>query len=161
MQEKAGHLCLYETRWGTIPPKSFQIPDNIIEVGQSGTRLPPHKSCMRFSRTRPFSAARFIQAIGMLLHSLIPQSDVCICFRATQYCHPLPHVIGLTVSEYYEMIWLPSIMAHRSLFLRLKWPATYLEAEGHPKFLVLLSLHAELLNPDSPSANLTVYDSFV
>ena len=24
--------------------------------------------------------------------------------RATQYSHPLPHVIGPTVSEYYEMI---------------------------------------------------------
>jgi len=24
--------------------------------------------------------------------------------RAPQYCHPLPHVIGPTVSEYYEMI---------------------------------------------------------
>ena len=24
--------------------------------------------------------------------------------RASQYRHPLPHVIGLTVSEYYEMI---------------------------------------------------------
>jgi hypothetical protein len=24
--------------------------------------------------------------------------------RAAQYCHPLPRVIGVTVSEYYEMI---------------------------------------------------------
>ena len=27
----------------------------------------------------------------------------------SQYCHPLPQVIGLTVSEYYEMIWIPLI----------------------------------------------------
>jgi len=27
--------------------------------------------------------------------------------RAAQYRHPLPRVIGVTVSEYYEMIWLP------------------------------------------------------
>jgi len=42
-------------------------------------------------------------------------------------------------------------MAHRTLFLRLSRPTSCEEAEGSPKFLTLLSLHATLSDPGSPS----------
>jgi len=35
--------------------------------------------------------------------------------HATYFCQPLPLVIGPTVSEYYELIWLPANL--RRLFL--------------------------------------------
>ena len=42
-------------------------------------------------------------------------------------------------------------MAHRTLFLRLSRPTSCEEAEGSPKFLTLLSLHATLSDPGSSS----------
>ena len=82
---------------------------------------------MRFSRTRLLSIARFVpkQRLAFLcllryspqggLHMFVSLSYLHMFpLRATQYRHPLPHacaaeakhrlVIGVTVSEYYEMI---------------------------------------------------------
>ena len=70
--------------------------------------------------------------------------------RTSQYRHPLPHVIGATVSEYYEMICLPS--TRQTFFLRLiRLTSPHEEFEGSPKFLTLLSLHATRFDPGSPS----------
>ena len=44
--------------------------------------------------------------------------------RTTYPCHPLPHVIGPTVSEYYEVIRLPADRQVALRFARLTLPET-------------------------------------
>jgi hypothetical protein len=90
-----------------------------------------------------------------------PDDSVYVSFENYDSRHPLPLVIGPTVSEYYEVIRLPAIdvyvlavrLVERPLFstgLTLTDGHLIKALTGSPKFLTLLFLHATPFDPGRP-----------
>ena len=113
----------------------------------------PHDNHLRL----PFAIARSEVGTGcpaLHVRSVFP-------VQASYPCQPLPHVIGATVSEYYEMIRLPKVVGSPtcrfgSAYLSHRWRvsrhASDQEPFGSPKFLTFLSRHATLfVDPGRPS----------